>query len=147
MERHNGIELDPEGAFVYYDDAQATVEALQRERDGLEAKCLEEHVTIEQADAKVMKLEGDKGMWANERRDLLTQLENAESQLSQLRALVRALPVPEEGGFPIVEVDGDYYVNHTSRFSTKAEADAYTGLLIYRATLDATTPTKGGDGE
>ena len=68
--------------------------------------------------------------------------------LSQLQALVRALPVPEEGGFPIVEVDGDYYVNHTSRFSTKAEADAYTGLLIYRATLDATTPaTKGGDGE
>ena len=61
-------------------------------------------------------------------------------RLDQLQALVRALPVPEEGGFPIVEVDGDYYVNHTSRFSTKAEADAYTGLLIYRATLDATTP-------
>ena len=29
MERHNGIEPDPEGAFVYYADAQATVEALQ----------------------------------------------------------------------------------------------------------------------
>ena len=56
-----------------------------------------------------------------------------QTQLAQLQALVRALPVPEEGGFPIVEVDGDYYVNHTSRFSTKAEADAYTGLLIVSA--------------
>lgn len=82
-----------------------------------------------------------------------------QTQLTQLQALVRALPVPEEGGFPIVEVDGDYYVNHTSRFSTKAEADAYTGLLIYRAALDSMTPdsnqlgdindmvSKGGNGE
>ena len=29
MERHNGLEPDPEGAFVYHDDAQATIAALQ----------------------------------------------------------------------------------------------------------------------
>lgn len=70
------------------EDVCNAVKGLQQERDALEAKCLEEHVTIEQADAKVMKFEGEKGMWANERIDLLTQLENAESQLSQLQALV-----------------------------------------------------------
>ena len=117
-------------------DAQATVEALQRERDGLEAKCLEEHVTIEQADAKVMKLEGDKGMWANERRDLLTQLENAESQLSQLRALVREIKK---------EFD-----NCTHECERCGESDPLTTFDIYRtvakaATLDATTPA-GGQG-
>ncbi len=31
MERHNGIEFDPEGAFVYYDDAQRALDA-ERER-------------------------------------------------------------------------------------------------------------------
>ena len=66
-------------------DAQATVEALQRERDGLEQNCLNNHVTIEQADAKVMKLEGERGMWATERIDLLTQLENAEFALDAER--------------------------------------------------------------
>jgi chromosome segregation ATPase len=115
-------------------DAQATVEALQRERDGLEAKCLEEHVTIEQADAKVMKLEGDKGMWANERRDLLTQLENAESQLSQLRALVREIKK---------EFD-----NCTHECERCGESDPLTTFDIYRtvakaATLDAMTPARG----
>ena len=29
MERYNGVELDPEGAFVYYDDAQRALDALQ----------------------------------------------------------------------------------------------------------------------
>ena len=29
MERCNGLEQDPEGAFVYHDDAQATIAALQ----------------------------------------------------------------------------------------------------------------------
>ena len=29
MERHNGLEQDPEGAFVCHDDAQATIAALQ----------------------------------------------------------------------------------------------------------------------
>ena len=146
MERHNGIELDPEGAFVYYDDAQATVEALQRERDGLEAKCLEEHVTIEQADAKVMKLEGDKGMWANERIDLLTQLENAESQLSQIQALVRALVCTRT-----YVVDSEYIRTRGGSVlyacSSSISAERLGALLAYRATLDATTPTKGGDGE
>ena len=28
MERHNGLEQDPEGAFVYHDDAQATIAEL-----------------------------------------------------------------------------------------------------------------------
>ena len=31
MERHNGIEFEPEGAFVYYDDAQRALDA-ERER-------------------------------------------------------------------------------------------------------------------
>ena len=28
LERHNGLEPDPEGAFTYYDLAQATIAAL-----------------------------------------------------------------------------------------------------------------------
>lgn len=31
MERHNGIEPDPEGAFVYYADHQQTVERLEQQ--------------------------------------------------------------------------------------------------------------------
>ena len=36
MERHNGIEFDPEGAFVYYDDAQRALDAERRERRAVE---------------------------------------------------------------------------------------------------------------
>jgi multidrug efflux pump subunit AcrA (membrane-fusion protein) len=133
-------------------DAQATIEALQAQltqeqalntvrRDAWWQSVKELEAALDAEREKVkgldVELERCKGWYKN--------CLEAEQQLSQLQALVRALPVPEEGGFPIVEVDGDYYVNHTSRFSTKAEADAYTGLLIYRATLDATT--KGGDSE
>ena len=67
---------------------KAQLRQVEGERDGLEQNCLNNHVTTEQADAKVMKLEGEKGMWASERIDLLTQLENAEADLTMLRQLV-----------------------------------------------------------
>jgi hypothetical protein len=137
-------------------DAQATVQALQRERDALKLVNEMHMKTV----MKLSRIVEQNGAALDAEREKVKGLHEVtkvicahccepmeipskavlQTQLTQLQALVRALPVPEEGGFPIVEVDGDYYVNHTSRFSTKAEADAYTGLLIYRATLDATTP-------
>lgn len=153
-------------------DAQATVEALQRERDALEAKCLEEHVTIEQADAKVMKLEGEKGMWANERIDLLAQLENAEFALDAEREKVRgleALQVGFDGQDEVLDIKkSDYYALRDELSQLQAlvralpvvrielngayhdtllarpEDEAVKELLRYRYTLDATTPARGG---
>ena len=70
---------------------QAQLRQVEGERDGLEQNCLDHHVATEQADAKVLKLEGEKGLWASERIALLTQLENAEADLDTLRQLVEAL--------------------------------------------------------
>jgi len=86
---------------------KAQLRQVEGERDGLEQNCLNNHVTTEQADAKVMKLEGEKGMWASERIDLLTQLENAEADLTTLRQLVEAvyrdLPTRRDWLDPVLE--------------------------------------------
>ena len=43
MERYNGVELDPEGAFVYYDDAQRALDAERANRLAMEA-CVDRDV-------------------------------------------------------------------------------------------------------
>jgi len=44
MERYNGVELDPEGAFVYYDDAQRALDA-EREKVKRLSTCGTDHST------------------------------------------------------------------------------------------------------
>ena len=70
MERHNGIEPDPEGAFTYYADAQATIAALEEKilkmgenaavvaKDAMAAK---EQVAALQG--QVRELEDDRSAW------------------------------------------------------------------------------------
>ena len=62
MERCNGLEQDPEGAFVYHDDAQATIAALQ----------------------------ADNRTYINERHEHVKQIEQLQSQLTQRTAELEA---------------------------------------------------------
>lgn len=88
---------------------QQQVEALQRERD--HAKKM----------AAVQKEVADNQTW---------HVCELRQQLSQLQALVRALPVVR------IDLDGAYHDTLLAR----PEDDAVKELLRYRATLDATTP-------
>ena len=143
-------------------DAQATVEALQRERDDLQVQLRLSRFNQENAEAEYNGLQA-------QIRTLTQQLdaerakvkrlstcgtdhstpwwqvrcEDLEEQLSQLQALVRALPnlehfdvgVDDHGG-EIRLPDGYILFTATSRNRTYVLEQ----LLKYRATLDATTP-------
>ena len=76
MERHNGLEPDPEGAFVYHDDAQATIAALQAR-----VKELEEWVQ----DQSTANLETMRHM-----DEMQSRAMDAESQLTQRTAELEA---------------------------------------------------------
>ena len=133
MERHNGLEQDPEGAFVYHDDAQATIEALQARVKELEAK-----VELQETAVRCAGHALDESRETHNRQ--AAKIREQQEQLTQLQELVRALP----------NIEGEIMVSESlvlaedpdmcSDMSDKQEAEAYAALLRYRATLDATTP-------
>ena len=134
--------LNPETTLevVKLADAQATVEALQRERDKLReaTKVICGHCCEPMAIPSKAIL---------------------QSQLSALQGLVRALPVvglPAEHARPddfILLKTGEGWMAHTynywAKFATEEEARAYIALLEYRASLPAQRAklAQGGAGE
>ena len=129
-------------------DAQATVEALQRERDewrsnavaqevranDLERDCKDLLSDIDGERSKVGNLLKKIAYWEKRHRtdrELAEETMNLKSdELSALQGLVRALPVVR------IELNGAYHDTLLAR----PEDDAVKELLRYRATLDATTP-------
>jgi septal ring factor EnvC (AmiA/AmiB activator) len=89
LERHNGIELDPEGAFVYYADAQATVEALQRQVMHLDKTLADVYAQRDglQRERDVLRRQVDT------QRRTIQRYQASHDEHTQLQALVRALPV------------------------------------------------------
>lgn len=125
MERHNGIEFDPEGAFVYYDDAQRALDA-EREKVKRLSTCGTDHSTP---------------WWQ-------VKCEDLEAQLATLRQLVAALPVvdvqevsvwlsPDESGWLVSKRPAFPAGLYWAKFRTPDEADSFRALLAYRATLAA----------
>lgn len=128
-------------------NAQATVEALQRERDFFEtaaATANRMRVDTERAlDAEREKVKGlheiTKVICAHCCEPMEIPSKAAlQTQLTQLQALVRALPVQEvdPGLAKVVGVT----------FAGQA-AEAMAHLMTYRATMDAATPVGGGQDE
>lgn len=148
----------------------ADLEALQRERDeyarmwrdgcndrGAAHKEIEDLTAALNAEReKVKGLEAQNTEWERKCRDLclahgplLIEHHDVKRDLSQLQALVRALPVVR------IDLNGVYH----DTLLAQPEDDAVKELLRYRASLDATTPdsnqlgdindmvSKGGDGE
>ena len=86
---------------------------------------------------------------------LYGRIKDLVAQLSQLQALVRALPDCVPTSLQIFEAaDGNgfdvhgaikepYSVGWIGTFLHRTETESYIALLKYRATLDATTPAKG----
>ena len=121
MERYNGVEPDPEGAFVYYDDAQRALDA-EREKVKRLSTCGTDHSTP---------------WWQ-------VKCEDLEAQLTTLRQLVEALPVLDMR-FDSVAVGPLGWTVGGVTFGKVTEANAYSALLQYRATLaaqDAPHPTE-----
>ncbi len=82
MERHNGLEQDPEGAFVYHDDAQATIAALQARVKELEAK-----VELQETAVRCAGHALDESRETHNRQ--AAKIREQQEQLTQLQELVR----------------------------------------------------------
>ena len=112
MERHNGLEPDPEGAFVYHDDAQATIAALQARVQELEEwqqivagtqdrqdliYRLSDHLTqrtaeLERVTGELQKAERCISEWVDRHSTYFSKL---EIDFAKLHALIAALPKVE----------------------------------------------------
>ena len=146
-------------------DAQAAVEALQRERDEawIRFACVGSHaeflsdlddlltnhcLAMNALDAEREKVKDGETAY----KKLSEQWNAVDLKLSQLQALVRALEVPkryvvsaDDHGGQIRLPDGYILFTATSRSRTYALENLFDYV---RATLDATTPAaKGGDDE
>ena len=82
MERHNGIEFDPEGAFVYYDDAQRALDA-EREK-------VKEYMTnyvplkaLEDVEAQLATLQAQAKQLDRTLADVYQQRDGLQAQLRQ----------------------------------------------------------------
>ena len=95
MERHNGIEFDPEGAFVYYDDAQRVLDA-EREK-------VKEYMTNYVP---------------------LKALEDVEAQLATLQAQLRQVEAERDAIKLCLDALRDSYDELESRRATLAAKDA-----------------------
>ena len=186
MERYQVVghlRLDPEGTVTSYADAQAQIETLQaqvKELEGNRVPHSMQHVIElqamnnrleQQVEALQARLEQErekvKGLHEVTRVICTHCCEPMEipskavlqTQLTQLRALMRALPdcpgeikvyPPAVGvicGTYDVRYDfhlesGSFQSIRLAMFHDECEADTYADLLKYRATLDATTPAQ-----
>ena len=123
MGRHNGLEPDPEGAFVYYDDAQATIAALEqrvkelkqwvqdqstanletmRHMDEMQSRAMDAESQLAQCTAeleRVRKRLGETKLYLQQERanrDSLVACVNRDVKtIKELRTLILALPKVE----------------------------------------------------
>ena len=133
----DSLEEDDDGPYLLYADAQATVEALQRERDALKL-VNETHMKtvmtlshiVERSEA-ALDAEREKGqaIIKDTKNMLDVATRSVREELTQLKALVRAF----------IEA-----WDHDGEPSAVAYEDA---VARARATLDATTPAGGGQDE
>lgn len=65
MERHNGVEPDPEGVFVYYETAQSTIDAIKADALDVVRKQRKELADHQQT---VERLERERDKWEREAR-------------------------------------------------------------------------------
>jgi len=162
MERYNGVEPDPEGAFVYYDDAQRALDAEREKVAKLEKiqaidlknnnEYREQLATLQ---AQLRQVEGERD---HAKKMEAVQKEVADNQtwhVRQLRQLVSALPVvdvqevsvwlsPDESGWLVSKRPAFPAGLYWAKFRTQAEADSFRALLAYRATLAAQDAGKEG---
>ena len=153
MERYNGVEPDPEGAFVYYDDAQRALDAEREKVAKLEKiqaidlknnnEYREQLATLQ---AQLRQAEGERD---HAKKMEAVQKEVADNQtwhVRQLQQLVAALPVvdvqevsvwlsPDESGWLVSKRPAFPAGLYWAKFRTQAEADSFRALLAYRATL------------
>ena len=149
--------MHPTGTWTPFADAQATVEALQRERDAWKARTVELDARaqevfangqqreaemerlVAQLDAEREKVKGLEALQVGfDGQDEVLDIKKSDyyalrDELSQLQALVLALPIYEADA--LITVDGDL-----DEIDRPALRSAVMELLAYRATLDATTP-------
>ena len=164
MERYNGVEPDPEGAFVYYDDAQRALDA-EREKVKRLSTCGTDHSTpwwqvkCEDLEAQLATLQAQLRQVEGERDDYRLMymsltgesydnpLSQARAELTTLRQLVEALPVVD--GRMDVECGACYYIRSfvaeqygvvCGLITEQATAMAIKALLEYRAVLAAQDP-------
>lgn len=136
-------------------DAQATVEALQRQVMHLDKTLADVYAQRDglQRERDVLRRQVDT------QRRTIQRYQASHDEHTQLQALVRALPVV--GGDIELDIYGYVWAGRVEvcKFDNTGDAKSYADLLAYRATLDATTPdsnqlgaindmvSKGGDGE
>ena len=89
MERHNGIEFDPEGAFVYWDEAQRALDA-EREKVKRLSTCGTDHSTpwwqvkCEDLEAQLATLQARNKELNRTLADVYQQRDGLQAQLRQL---------------------------------------------------------------
>ena len=157
MERHNGIEFDPEGAFVYYDDAQRALDAERADnamaREAYWATIADLRSELATLQAQLRQAEGERDDYRLMYMSLTGEsydnpLSQARAELTTLRQLVSALPVvdvqevsvwlsPDESGWLVSKRPAFPAGLYWAKFRTQAEADSFRALLAYRATLAA----------
>ena len=145
MERYKGMvdECAADGEWVLYADAQATVEALQRERDEWKASCnlvegvLKRDDLQAALDAEREKVKNTEKAYQEKARLWIEQT----GALTQLQALVRAVSDTMEPFRKSMAKLDEVDTLATRRI---AEADAYYCAQRVLTTLDALTPAAGG---
>jgi chromosome segregation ATPase len=91
LQRHNGVEEDPLGAFVYHDAAMRRIGALKRELDESRKKCDD---LRRQRDQAIVETYAASEQHEGRRKDVLSlqaDLEVADQTILQLTERVRDL--------------------------------------------------------